>query len=295
MFQPLQLFAQHYPEFDHFWQLEMDLRFLGDAGKYLDAVSAFARAEPRKQALERSTFPHVPTVDGDYATFASLVDSANQGASHVWGPMRIPDVKPIGPIPPLAHAEEDTFRWGVGEDADVVATSFCANATASPSWVYRDWIGGFRDGVDTPRFFCPPAIMRASRALLLAVHAAQLQKGLRVPSEATLPSFALWHGLKLSYPPQPVYLRARGDEALEAAWHRGGPANASATGLGPADPQHPSGDGLTWWWESKWPRLIVDSWFEGGAGPDQELPYLLAEVDGRVYAPNVAMHPVKTQ
>lgn len=272
----------------------MDVRFLGDSGKYLDTVSAFARKEPRKQALERSTFPHVPLVDGDYATFSAAVDSANMGGSHAWGPMRIPDIKPIGPVPPAAHPEEDPFLWGVGEDADVLATSFCANATSSPTWVYRDWISGFRKGIDTPRFFCPPAIMRASRPLLLAIHAAQHKQGLRIPSEATLPSFALWHGLKLSYPPQPVYLRAQGDTELEAAWHRGGPNNASESGMGPADPQHPSGDGLTWWWESKWPRQIVNDWL-GGDAANKELPFLLAAQDGKVYAPNVALHPVKTQ
>lgn len=86
VFQPMQLFALHYPEFDHFWQLELDMRFLGDAGQYLDSVSNFARNEPRKQALERSTFLHMQHKYGNYADFAAAVDAVNNGSSHVWGP-----------------------------------------------------------------------------------------------------------------------------------------------------------------------------------------------------------------
>lgn len=296
VFQPLQLFALHYPEFDHYWQLEMDVRFLGDAGAYLDAVSAFARAEPRKQALERSTFPHVPAEDGDYAAFAAAVDVANAGGSRLWGPVRIPDVSPIGPVPPVRRPRDDARgagAWGVGEDADVVVTSACADATASTTWVYRDWVGGLRRGRDTPRLFCPPAVMRASRALLLAVHDAQVRLGVRLPSESTLPSFTMWHGLKMSYPPQPVYFGRRDDAELARDWYRGGPRNSSG-GLGPSDPQRSPQGGLSWWWESKWPREVVDAWVAGDAGR-ADLPYLLGVEGGRVYAPNVALHPVKTQ
>lgn len=295
VFQPMQLFALHYPEFDHFWQLELDMRFLGDAGQYLDSVSNFARNEPRKQALERSTFLHMQHKYGNYADFAAAVDAVNNGSSHVWGPLRIADVHPIGPVPPVKNPVDDNFEWGVGEDADVIVTSYCANVLAPTTpWVYKDWIHGFSAGTETPRFFCPPAIMRASRALLLAIHSSQLQDGLRIPSEATLPSFALWHGLKLSYPPQPLYWHQQDDQETFDGWYRGGAANSS-TGLGPDDLRHPNGNGLTWWWEGKWPRQIMDTWFGDNASSSQEdTPYLLSVKDGKVYAPNLAMHPVKT-
>jgi hypothetical protein len=274
------------------------MRFLGDAGAYLDSLSSFARSEPRKQALERSTFLYMQSKFSSYANFSAAVDKANHGDAHVWGPLRIRDIPPIGPVPPVRSAKSDNYTWGVGEDADLIVTSFCANVLEeSVQWVYKGWIQGFSRGGETPRFFCPPAVMRGSRALLLAVHAAQLENGMRVPSEATLPSFALWHGLKLSYPPQPLFMRqqaegAEGDKLVEG-WFRGGPAE-SKSGLGPDDLKHPYGDGLSYWWESKWPRAVLDAWFghEGGMKKD-ELPFILAEHDGKVYAPNVAMHPVK--
>ncbi|KAB5585053.1 hypothetical protein GE09DRAFT_13060 [Coniochaeta sp. 2T2.1] len=293
VFQPMQLLALHHPEFDHYWQLEMDMRFLGDAGQYLDRLSAFARAEPRKQALERSTFQYMPSKFPSYAAFTSAVDSAARQSSHVWGPLRIRDIAPIGPVPPVRSSKSDDFAWGVGEDADVVTTSFCTDVLApTTAWVYKGWRGGF--GSDVPRFFCPPAIMRASRTLLLAIHEAQLVHAMRVPSEATLPSFALWHGLKLSYPPHPLFMKQQGTEEGEeriSAWYRGGPAN-STDGIGPQDKRHPPGDGLTWWWESRWPREVLDSWFGKEEG---ELPFLLVRRGDQVFAPNVAMHPAKTQ
>lgn len=82
-FQPVQLFALHYPEFDHYWQLEMDMRFTGDAGAYLDAMDAFSRQEPRKQAMERATFFYDPATFASYADFQAAVDAANSGSSHL--------------------------------------------------------------------------------------------------------------------------------------------------------------------------------------------------------------------
>ncbi|KAM4055307.1 biotin synthase-like protein [Hirsutella rhossiliensis] len=92
VFQPLQLFALYHPGFDHYWQVELDQRFLGQAGKYLDVVSAFAWHEPRKQAPERATYPLNVDEYGTYDKFLSRVDRANRGQSRAWGPVRIPGV-----------------------------------------------------------------------------------------------------------------------------------------------------------------------------------------------------------
>ena len=151
--------------------------------------------------------------------------------------------------------------------------------------------------------------MRASRSLLLAVHHAQHRRGLALPSEAVLPSWALWHGLKLSYPPAPAYMRPHepGREDFGDDWERD-PArwlNATARpwfgddprhapdGLSHADPQRFADRGLTWWWTSEWPRKIMDVWLAADAADDM-MPAMLRVHDGRVYAPNLAMHPVKT-
>lgn len=310
--QPLQILALHYPEYQHFWQIEMDQRFLGDAGKYLDAVAEFARNEPRKQALERATYAYNQDVSGTYDDFLRSVDEANKGGSRAWGPVRIPDIKPIGPEPPIEKPENEDFWWGVGEDADVIVTSFCADVLQT-EWVFRDWIQGASLGTATPRWFCPPAIMRGSRSLLLAVHDSQYHRGLTVPSEAVLPTWAIWHGLKLSFPPQPAYMRPHAGDGVfdeddsddevsrnQTEWRHkdqkpwfGFPPEQSPDGLSHADPQSFANRGMTWWWTSNWPRKVMNVWLTGETGGD-DLPSVLRAHNGSIYAPNMAMHPVKT-
>lgn len=292
VYQPMQLFALHYPDFDHVWQFELDMRFTGDAGKFLDRMSDFARREPRKQALERATFQHMQQQIGDYNQFKRAVDRANEGGAYIWGPLRVPEISPIGPEPPTRSAHDDDFQWGVGEDADVIVTSFCNNASAADTWVFRDWLHGFRAGLDTPRFFCPPAITRTSRALLLVIHQAQLDHGIRVPSEATPPSFALWHGLKLSFPQHPVFWKVHDDFNYQGEWWKGGPINSSS-GVGPDSLAHPRGIGLTFWWESDWARRIFDAWQGYPLGEGVAFPWLLARHDDKVYVPNMMVHPMK--
>lgn len=292
VFQPMQLLALHYPEFDHFWQLEMDMRFLGDAGKYLDRMTMVARNEPRKQALERANFWHMVAETGDYGEFSLAVDKANDGGSRAWGPMRIPEILPIGPEPPFADPTNDTFEWGVGEEADVIVTSYCNDANKPNKWPFRNWIHGFKTGVKTPRFYCPPAISRSSRPLLLVIHQAQVEQAIQVPSEATLPSFALWHGLKLSFPQHPVFHRENNNEEIRSKWWKGGP-RASSTGLGPDSLDHPRGIGLSFWWESDWPRHIFSAWTGVELPEGVKRPWIIHEEDGQLYLPNIVLHPMK--
>jgi len=292
VYQPMQLLALHYPEFDHFWQIEMDVRFLGDAGKYLDALARTARNDPRKQALERSMFWHMISEIGSFGELARAVDEVNAGGSFAWGPLPVPEISPIGPEPPVADPRDDDFQWGVGEEADAIVTSYCMNADKpGNTWSFRDWMGGLSTDPKPPRFYCPPAIQRASRNLLFVIHQAQLEQGIYVPSEATLPTFALWHGLKLSFPQHPVFHREKDDFEMKPQWWRGGPQKSS-TGLGPDEPSHPRGLGLTFWWESDWPREIF-SHFMGVAPKGEPRPWLLYDLDGKIWAPNVVLHPVK--
>ena len=178
VYQPLQLFAQLFPGFDHYWQLEMDMKFTGDAGTWLDAMSWFARKQPRKQSVERSSYFYMPQVHGSYEEFTSAVnDSLNSGG--IWAPVRIRDIPhPIGPLPPVANPGRDDFQWGLDEDADLILTNGLADVRKTNYWPFKGWGHGFEQGEETPRWYSPVAMGRYSWNLLNAMHHAQAHQGL---------------------------------------------------------------------------------------------------------------------
>ena len=283
----------------------MDARFTGHAGHYLNALERFAKQQPRKQAVERNSYVYMPQMHGTYDEFTAAVDGILKGSGH-WGPYNIPEIQPIGPIPPTALPEEDHFSWGVGEDADLILMSKnCLNVSLDSPWVYKDWIAGFRNPRATPRLSCPPAMSRASWNLLNAIHEAQVTKGLRVPSEATLPSFALWHGLKMVRPPQPWYYANTGLDInkVDAVWNGGLPSshgNMSGMAYG-ALLYHPSRFPdiddyrlpTTYDVFSSFSNSMMDRWFQDD--PNQgDLPWMMTVHDGHIMIPNMVVHPRKT-
>ncbi|KAK4104438.1 hypothetical protein N658DRAFT_441831 [Parathielavia hyrcaniae] len=309
--QPLQLFAHFYPEFDFHWQLELDVRFTGHAGRYLTALSDFARKQPRKQAIERSTWYYMPEFHGGYSDLLGAVNASLEGRGGLgWG-MRIQDFEPAGPKPPVKDPLADNFEWGVGEEADLIAFTPCAYMPSLKHWVWRNWQQGLKAGTKTPGWMCQPAMGRASRTLLLAVHHAQAVQGIAMHSEATLSSFALWHGLKLVVPPHPIYQdpqwpRSKMNELFNGAGAVEAHRTQGMEGMAYGDAIYRQADyeyiatSASFWYTSDFPNRIYDAWLgrggsQGGDSSSLEVPYVLWKSrDGEVYAPNMILHPVKT-
>jgi hypothetical protein len=306
VYQPLQLFSQFFPDFDHYWQLEMDIRFTGDARLLLDALSTFARSEPRKQSIERASYYYMPSIHGTYAQFLSSIN-ASLSSGGLWGPLLIPDIpNPIGPVPPVDTPQADPFAWGVGHDADLILTNALANVTATKYWPFKDWVQNFLLGSATPRFYSNVAMGRYSFNLLSAMHHAQSTAGLGLPSEASAVSFALYHGLKVSFPPLPWYHhpqapRAVPPEELERLYNGGTPEenardnNGLSFGKALYDPNgaYELFNGKTWWWVPGYPGRIVRAWLRQEGKAEKGRPVMLRDWEGRVWAPSLALHPVK--
>ncbi|KIW99023.1 uncharacterized protein Z519_00686 [Cladophialophora bantiana CBS 173.52] len=304
VYQPLQLFAQLFPDFDHYWQLEMDMKFTGNSGQWLDAMARFARKEPRKQSVERSSYYYMPQIHGPYEEFRAAIDKS-LGGGGIWGPVRIPDIRhPIGPQPPVANPREDNFDWGVGEDADLILTNALADVRTTKYWPFKGWIHGFQDGEDTPRFYSPVAMGRYSWNLLNAMHHAQVHQGLSLPSEATAVSFALYHGLKVVFPPHPWFHhpQARREvsvQELGQLFNGGTPAenvrdnNGLSFGKAMYDPNgvYELFNGGTWWWVPGYPGRTFKQWMNHDP---TDMPSMLREDGGKIWAPILALHPVKS-
>lgn len=218
--------------------------------------------------------------------------------------MKVQNIKAIGPVPPVADPRDDDFEWGVGDEPDFISLVPCASMPQLRDWAWRNWRRGFRS--KPPGWMCQPAMGRSSRALLGAVHHAQAEMGLAMHSEATLSSFALWYGLKLVAPPQPVFqdplweVQAMNEVyngAGKVAEHRtkGTVGMANGEAMYRMSPWDKVTQAASFWWWSAFPGRIYDAWLDRLGDGTAEVPYLLwKSSDGEVYAPNMLLHPVKT-
>lgn len=313
--QPLQLFAHFYPEFDHFWQFEMDTRFTGDVGKMLRAFNDFGKEEPSKQARERASWTYMPRVHGTYEKFSAAINET-MGGEAAWGPVKMGKIKPIGPKMPVDGPKGDNFRIGVGQDADLLLLGQLHEVRriqTGNDWIFKDWYRG-GEGMNDPRFVSVPAQARASQELLEAIHIAQHKTGIRVPSEATLPTFALWHGLKVVGLPIPKYQHAeRNVEELNFVYNGGLPKDfRDGIANGPTMYRSTAVSffirPMTFAWWSNLCDPVYDFWTTGKTERKTTLwppyadkikvpmtmPEFMKEVDGKIYVPNLIMHPRKT-
>ena len=281
----------------------MDVRFTGDTLQYLEAVSAFAKQEPRKQSIERASFQYLPEVHGTYQEFLSAINASVKGRG-IWGPNPVPEVKPVGPVPLYPDPLDDDFSWGVGTEADFIAFVPCRSLPLTRTWLFNDWIFRFATGSQTPRLFCPQAVSRSSRQLLDVVHTAQKEQGLSIASEATMASFAMWHGLKISYPPQPWFIDPPGDAHALDDMLNGGPPKTNYSGFSFGAISYDEAAlhrfqryaNPSWYWRSDLPKTMMNYWLDPKSpiSDDIKLPDTLRRHNGQIYVINMALHPVKT-
>lgn len=315
--QPLQLFAHFYPEFDHFWQIEMDTRFTGLVGKILQALHEFGKSQPYKQSYERASWTFIPRIHNSYQEFSAKINESLNGGATVWGPLPVSNdaMVPVGKTPAM-KAIDDNFELGVGEDADLLTFTAVFDVLRFKTfddWNFKDWHSGI-SGTD-PRFGSVPAQARASRVLLEAIHNAQHNLNIKVHSEATLATFAFWNGLKVVGLPMPNFQFPERD-VVELNWlYNGGSPTDFADGVanGVAPYKHTTvgfyARPRTWEWRSSLVNPTFERWMswpqkKKRAVPDNQrgtqapipdvLPAFLREVDGTVYAPGFMMHPRKT-
>ncbi|KAJ5679340.1 hypothetical protein N7462_007584 [Penicillium macrosclerotiorum] len=204
--QPLQVFSQLYPNFDYYWQFEMDGRHTGNIYHFLDRAISFAREQPRKYLWERNAYFYTPGAHGIWEEFKDMVNEslADRSDNTVWGPVYGTGIRPMGPDAPVALAEGDSFTWGVGEEADLITFLPIFNPKDT-QWTFPDKIWNFKYGLDTPRRSAVITMGRYSRRLLDLIHHAQATRGLGLASEMTGASWALYHGLKAVHVPHPIY------------------------------------------------------------------------------------------
>lgn len=290
----VQMFMQEHREFDHVWNWEMDARVTGHHYDMLAKLGEFAKKQPRKGLWERNERFYIPSIHGNYDTqFRKMVENVTINDS-VWGAPNLTFIQPVGPTPPVKSPKKDKYKWGVGEEADVIMLSPIFNPVDS-GWVMTNQVWGYSDekhpSLEVPRRGTIVTQSRVSRRLLDIMHVENM-RGNHVASEMTPQTVALLHGLKAVYAPMPVFFDRPWKGEQLAKWFNGGPKGVSGS-FGSAMGWGREGryEGSTWYYRAAPPQRLYNNWMgnedAGNGGFEWE------KAHGHPCLPAMFLHPIK--
>jgi len=207
---PLFWFAQQHPEYDYYWNWEMDLRLTGHYYEFNKQITNWAKKQPRKGLWERNAHYYMEDYHGDYQNFTKTIENEilTSDVPPIWGPLTFPNngmlKSPNETKPPTTYFADD-YEWGVDEEADYL--SF--NPIFDPSktnWVFRNDVDGYsRIHPIPPRRIAIITVARLSKRLLDMAHKETYKMRHTMFPEMWPPTIALHHGYKAVYIPHPVY------------------------------------------------------------------------------------------
>ena len=91
----MQYFSHIHPEYDYFWNWEMDARYTGHWYHLFESLATWARDQPRKGLWERNARFYVPSVHGKWDDFRQTVrvqtQSGTNSPNNIWSPMKQPN------------------------------------------------------------------------------------------------------------------------------------------------------------------------------------------------------------
>jgi len=267
----------------------LDTRYLGHHYDFLEKLSSFAAAQPRKYLSERNERYYIPSVHGSYnGRFRREIERI-YGNDTIWGPLPATNVTPIGPTPPVADPSRDQYEWGVGEEADYISLGPIFNPVGT-AWAGRGDVWGY-DGLETSRRATIITHSRCSKKLLDAMHAENL-KGNHVGSEMVPQTVALHHGLKAVFAPHSMFFDREWKGRSLEKWFNPGPRGESG---GEESPfgwfREARFMGSTWYYRAVAPMRLYNNWLgyedTGIGGENWE------ETHGRPCLPPLLLHPIK--
>ncbi|KAJ6443345.1 hypothetical protein O9K51_04524 [Purpureocillium lavendulum] len=317
----LQVFATQHPEYEHFWNWEMDMRVMGNYYEILDRIGHWADKQPRRQLWERSSRYYVPEFHGSWQNFTRQVqrDTELSDQVSVFGPVLFPGRQPLRHeqwggevLPDSCSFGRDRAQCGVGEAADLITLNPIFDTDAS-GWVFSEDVTGY----DNPSSSQPPrkssivTAARLSRRLLLSMHEEVWRYRHTMFSEMFPPTVALHHGLKAVYAPHPIYLDRAWQplgSAVETAFNSG--ENNSTSGANsPFDMKNEHiHKGSSWYYHSEFSGLLWRRWLgyaqmdgrgshggRGGQGTRRggKAEESLASSSGRLCLRSMLLHPIK--
>jgi hypothetical protein len=324
-YMPMQYFAHMHPEYDFFWQWEMDLRYTGHFYHLFQRLGEWARKQPRKLMWERSARFYVPSEHGTWDDFNHLVrvqtehgtasksnqysklaeyhpdlpasaQAAGKPEDPIWGPVRPLDdavILDTDPEPPHEY-KADNYEWGVGEDADLIVLNPLFDPEGT-NWILREDITGYNRTRGLPqRRTAIVTAGRLSRRLLETMHIETSLHRHSMFTEMWPATTCLHHGLKAVYAPHPVFIDRRWPTDYLASIFNGG-RNGQAGGArlsAFSDERQHNFLGTTWYYHAGFPGNLWKRWLgykvDNDGGEQEELAG-----EGRMCLPAMLLHPVK--
>ncbi|KAL6873160.1 hypothetical protein J3F83DRAFT_732267 [Trichoderma novae-zelandiae] len=288
----MQHFAYLHPEYDYFWQWEMDIRYTGHYYDLLSKLENWSKAQPRKGLWERSSRYYFPNVHGTWEDFSQMArvqsEMGTPGADDVWknvpgldgqppepatmkkvrtvwGPIRPADENDWfepekDPVPPRAY-DSDHYQWGVGEEADLITLNPIFDPEGT-TWGLKDDITGYNRSLPyPPRRASIITTSRMSRRLLMTMHRMTAHKKQFAFPEMWPATVAIQHGYKAVYAPHPVYVDRSWPIAYMAQTFNGGrdgTTGGARTSLY-GEREH-NLKGLTWFYNSGFGPNLYRRW-----------------------------------
>ncbi|KFA62668.1 hypothetical protein S40285_06985 [Stachybotrys chlorohalonatus IBT 40285] len=287
----MQYFAYQHPEYDYFWQWEMDVRYTGHYYDLFTKIEDWAKAQPRKGLWERNARFFLPSVHGTWEDFSHMArvqsemgnagadkllkglpgskgkapeDVVKKGDRAIWGPQRPGDVDDWfeqlhDPSPPTSY-ERDHYEWGVGEEADYISLSPMFDPEGT-TWLLKDDITGFNRSAPLPRRANIITTSRMSRRLLMTMHRMTAFKKQFAFPEMWPATVALQHGYKAVAVPHPVFVDRKWPVEYMAQTFNGGQdgsSGGSRTSIF-GEREH-NMHGLSWFYNSGFAPNVYRRW-----------------------------------
>ncbi|KAG6014295.1 hypothetical protein E4U54_005544 [Claviceps lovelessii] len=317
---PLQIFASQHPEYEYFWNWEMDMRHLGNYFELFDRIGRWAERQSRSLMWERNERYYIPSYHNSWDNFTETVqrDHVRSGRQLIFGPADFPGRKPLrfeergeSPLPESCGQGQDAAQCGVGEGADLITFNPIFEVSGS-GWVFSNDVTGYADVTDDspPRRSCIVTAGRLSRRLLLAMHEEVWRHKQSMFSEMFPASIALHRGFKAVYAPHPISLE-RAWVPVGSAVDQGFNSGRDHSTSGANSPFYLGNEhvhkGSTFYYHSEFAGLLWRRWLgypqmdgRGRRGGDGDLRGGVEEEkrphgSGRMCLRSMLFHPVKSE
>ncbi|KAI0184357.1 hypothetical protein EV127DRAFT_474418 [Xylaria flabelliformis] len=264
---PLQYFAVTHPEYEHFWNWEMDMRWTGSYYELFDRLGKWGAKQSRVGAWERSAKYYIPGLHGTWENFTQLVNNEILLSRRrpLLGPVSFPGKVALNQgedfMPATCTTGSEISQCGVGEEADLITLNPLFDADES-GWVFAGDVTGYETTLPKPPRRCSiVTASRLSRRLLMVMHEETWRLHHSMFAEMFPSTIAFHRGLKAVFAPHPVFLDRDWPQAEIDKAFNGGVDHSSSGRGSPFDLNNEHNHkGTTWYYNSEFAGLLWRRW-----------------------------------